>query len=207
MPSAFTAEEKIRLTRVLLETGHALFTTQGLRKTSLDDLVAPAGIAKSSFYLFFDSKESLYLDLMVARMAEVKRKVVDGALLAGADARDGLRRFLHAAVAELANDPLYRRLMTHPEEMDAATRKLDPARIAATPDNPVTALAAFISERQDAGALVPADPAVITGVLRAVLLLPMHTDRLGAAHYPQILDLLIDIVATGLTDPEGAGQR
>ena len=88
--------------------------------------------------------------------------------------------------------------MTHPEEMEAVARKLDPARVTTTPDNPVTAVAAFLADRSDD--LVDADPAVIIGVLQAVLLMPMHRDRLANPElYPQVLDLLIDLVAGGLT--------
>ncbi|MPZ64820.1 MAG: TetR family transcriptional regulator [Pseudonocardiaceae bacterium] len=204
MPPAFSGVEKTRIRKVLLDAGHRLFTTQGLRKTSLEDIVAPAGIAKSSFYLFFDSKEALYLELMMARMSAVKKKVIDGALLAEPSTREGLRRFLHASIDELATDPLYGRLMTHPDELEAVARKLDLSRLTAEPDNPATALTTFIGQRQSSGDLIPAEPAVITGVLQAVLLLPMHAARLSdPRRYPEILDLLIDIVAAGLTRREG----
>lgn len=201
MPPAFTAEEKARITEQLLETGGRLFTAQGLRKTSLEELMAPTGVAKSSFYVFFDSKEDLYLELMVRQSAEVKRKVVDGALLAADGPRDGLRRFLHATLEELSANPLWRRLMTHPEEMQAVARKLDPARVTAMADNPVTALTDYLATHQDD--LIPADPLVITGVLQCVLLVPMYAERLGdPVLQARIVDLLVDIVAAGLT----AGQ-
>jgi AcrR family transcriptional regulator len=200
MPPAFTAEEKARITRLLLETGEQLFTSQGLRKTSLEELMAPTGVAKSSFYVFFDSKEALYLELMIRQSSEVKRKVIDGALLSTDDSREGLRRFLYATLDELSTNPLWRRLMTHPEEMQAVARKLDPARVTAMDDNPVTALNAFVADRTRAGTLRPAEPAVIIGVLQCVLLVPMFAERLGdPALYPKILDLLVDIVAAGLT--------
>ncbi|OOC53557.1 MULTISPECIES: TetR/AcrR family transcriptional regulator [Nocardiopsis] len=200
MPPAFSEQEKERITALLLESGRALFTTRGLRKTSLEELVAPAGIAKSSFYVFFDSKEALYLELMLRQMAEVRERVIDGALTSTDDVREGLRRFLRASLDELGSNPLYGRLMTHPEEMDAVVRKVDPARVNASPDNPANALAEFVAAGLGSGDLVKAHPAAITGVIQAVLLLPMNADRLASPeHYPQTLDLLVDIVARGLT--------
>ncbi|WP_214409172.1 TetR/AcrR family transcriptional regulator [Sphaerisporangium fuscum] len=199
MPPAFTAEEKARITALLLETGEKLFTSQGLRKTSLEELMAPAGVAKSSFYVFFDSKEALYLELMLRQSGEVKRRVIDGALLSADDPREGLRRFLRATIEELAVNPLWRRLMTHPEEMQAVARKLDPERVAAMSDSPATALTEYVAARGAQGELVAAEPAVIIGVLQCVLLVPMFVERLGEpALHPKILDLLIDIVAAGL---------
>ncbi|MGW0479336.1 TetR/AcrR family transcriptional regulator [Nonomuraea sp. NPDC003214] len=200
MPPAFSAEEKARITAVLLETGQRLFTSQGLRKTSLEELMAPTGVAKSSFYVFFDSKEALYLELMLRQTGEVKRRVIDDGLLGARDTREGLRRFLRATLAELSANPLWRRLMTHPEEMQAVARKLDPARVSAIADNPATALGAYVTARQADGELVAADPAVVIGVLQCVLLVPMFADRLGDPDLQaRVLDLLIDLVTAGLT--------
>ncbi|OXM75148.1 MULTISPECIES: TetR/AcrR family transcriptional regulator [Amycolatopsis] len=203
MPPGFSAEERARITELLLTTGHELFTRQGLRKTSLEELVAPAGMAKSTFYQFFDSKEALYLELMLREAGEVKRRVVDQALRTTGDTREGLRRFLRATLHELATNPLWRRLIVHPEEMQAVARKLPPERIASTPDNPAVALAQFVAEKQDAGELIDADPAVVVGVLQTVLLVPLYAERLGdPAHHDAITGLLIDIVTAGLTKTE-----
>jgi len=200
MPPAFSPQEKARITDLLLGSGEALFTTRGLRKTSLEELVAPAGIAKSSFYVFFGSKEALYLELMLRRMADVRRRVIDEALTSTDDTEEALRRFLRATLGVLDTDPLYRRLMTHPEEMDAVLRKADPARLDGFSDNPVHALNAFVTAGLEDGQLAPAPPAAVVGVLQAVMLLPMNADRLASpGSYQQTLDLLIDIIARGLT--------
>lgn len=204
MPAAFTEAERKRIARRLRKEGLRLFGSQGLRKTSLDDLVRPIGIAKSTFYVFFDSKEALYLDLMRHRMADVKRQVIDEALEKGTDTRDGLRRFLRATIEVLRTDPLYRRLMDEPEELDAVTAKVDPdADLGA--DNPATALMAYIAEYE--ADFVREDPAVIVGVLQTVLLLPVHAERLGPELFPEILDRVIDLVAAGLTNVEGEKRR
>ena len=61
MAQPFTSEQRDAIRRQLFESAcrHALET--GVRKTSLDALTADAGISKSSFYKFFDSKEQLFL--------------------------------------------------------------------------------------------------------------------------------------------------
>ncbi|GLY64869.1 TetR/AcrR family transcriptional regulator [Amycolatopsis taiwanensis] len=200
MPPAFSAEEKARITRQLLDNGYQLFTRQGLRKTSLEELVASTGMAKSSFYQFFDSKEALYLELMRRETGTVKKKVIDNALRATDDTREGLRSFLRATLDELTANPLWRRLTTHPEEMTAVARKADLQQVTAMADNPATALVHYITEKQHDGELVDATPEVIVGVLQTVLLVPLYAERLGdPGDYPKIIDLLIDIIATGLT--------
>lgn len=203
MPRGFTAEERARITRALLDAGRHLFIDRGLRATSLGELVAPAGIVKSTFYQFFDSKESLYLRLMLDEAGAVKAQVVDRALLSTDDTREALRRFLHATVDVLENNPLWRRLVTEPEELAAVAARLDPEQVAALgADDPSTALVEYVADRQRRGELVGDDPAVVVGALQSVLLLPLNTQHLGDT-YRQSLDLLVDLVATGLTTTEG----
>ncbi|MFI6574190.1 TetR/AcrR family transcriptional regulator [Nocardiopsis sp. NPDC050513] len=202
MPPAFSAEEKARITEILLESGRDLFTTRGLRKTSLEELVAPAGIAKSSFYVFFGSKEALYLELMRRQTADVRRRLVDGALLTSPhDTREALRRFLSATVRELTTNPLYGRLMSHPEEMEMVARKVTPEAVAITSeDNPATALTSFVTARRDEGAVIDADVPVILGALQSVLMFPTYRHHLADPdRADEVLDLLVDAVATALT--------
>lgn len=207
MPRGFTTQERDRISQDLLAAGRELFTKQGLRKTALEELVAPAGIVKSTFYQFFDSKEALYLQLMLDEAGQVKNQVIDRALLSTDDVREGLRRFLHATLEVLETSPLWRRLVTHPEEMAAVAARLEPERISAMGDsNPGTALTAYVADRQRRGDLVGDDPHVVVGVLQSVLLMPFNTAHIAAGDsgtYRESLDLLVDIVTTGLTTDEG----
>ena len=115
MPPPFSTEDRARITEQLLETGRRLFTTQGLRKTSLDELVAPAGIAKTSFYAFFDSKEALYLELMLRQAPQLHRQLA-AVLDQAENARAALSGFLRTTLRMLEDNLLYHRLITHPEK-------------------------------------------------------------------------------------------
>lgn len=63
MAQAFTREQMSAIRVRLFESAqrHALST--GVKKTSLDALTADAGISKSSFYKFYESKEQLFLEV------------------------------------------------------------------------------------------------------------------------------------------------
>jgi hypothetical protein len=49
------------------------------------------------------------------------------------------------------------------------------------------------------GARLEGDPRVLLGVLRAVLMTPLHAEHLGADIYPAVMDRLIDAVTEGIT--------
>lgn len=60
----FGEDEKKRINEKLLSEGERLFSTHGIKKVTIDDLVEAVGIAKASFYTFYESKEYLYLDIV-----------------------------------------------------------------------------------------------------------------------------------------------
>lgn len=196
MAVAFTAGEKQHIARVLLDTGEQLFITQGLKKTSLDELVGPAGIAKGGFYAFFDSKESLYLEVMLRRVPQVAAGV--STALARPPGEESLVAVIHAITDVLVTDPLYRRLLTRPEELDAVTRRVGPEQIARVTPQIVTPLLDYLAAGQRDGILV-ADiaPETLVGVIRAVGLVVVHRDRFGAA-YEQVLAATIRTLARGM---------
>lgn len=60
----FREAEKERIAQQLKVKGEQLFSTIGLKKVTIDELVKAVGIAKASFYVFYPSKEYLYMDIV-----------------------------------------------------------------------------------------------------------------------------------------------
>jgi len=94
MPRAFTAVEKQTIREKLMEAGRACFLRFGLKKTTIEDLTGPAGIAKASFYLFFDSKESLFVELFLQEMPAMMERLLDVSFRATDDTREALIRLM-----------------------------------------------------------------------------------------------------------------
>ena len=59
----FTEQEKEIISNKLLIEGEKLFALHGLKKVTVDDLVAAVNISKGSFYAFYPSKEHLYVEI------------------------------------------------------------------------------------------------------------------------------------------------
>ena len=49
-----------------MREGEKLFERYGYRKVSIDEIVEAAGIAKGTFYLYFDSKDVLYHEIFIS---------------------------------------------------------------------------------------------------------------------------------------------
>lgn len=63
MALPFTDEQRLLIRKRLLESAQRHAVSDGVQKTSLDTLTSEAGISKSSFYKFYESKEALFLEV------------------------------------------------------------------------------------------------------------------------------------------------
>ena len=64
MPKMYSPEEREHIEKRLLETAGECLSLYGVRRTTVDEIVKRAHIAKGSFYLFYSSKEELFLALL-----------------------------------------------------------------------------------------------------------------------------------------------
>lgn len=71
MPKSFTVQEKETIRALLLGACRQSWTQHGYKRTSVDALCRQAGISKGAFYLFFNSKESLFCQVLCAVQDEI----------------------------------------------------------------------------------------------------------------------------------------
>lgn len=64
MARSFTGQEKENIKKNLMEICKKSWTQYGYKKTSVDDICKKAGISKGAFYIFFNSKESLFCEVL-----------------------------------------------------------------------------------------------------------------------------------------------
>ncbi len=76
MARSFTEREKENIKRSLQDACKQSWTQYGYKKTSVDDLCKQVGISKGAFYLFFESKESLFCEVLCS----VQEQICNGAL-------------------------------------------------------------------------------------------------------------------------------
>lgn len=60
----------------ILASALTVFATKGYHETSVSDLVDAAGVARGTFYLYFDGKEALFLELVADLQHHLRANVV-----------------------------------------------------------------------------------------------------------------------------------
>ncbi len=108
MPRPFSQQEREALRQRLMEQGLERFRRHGLRGLRIDELCRDVGIAKGSFYAFFDNKEALYFALAEQRDAMHKEQILAELAATQGGPEVVLGVFFDSMLARLETDPLVR---------------------------------------------------------------------------------------------------
>lgn len=199
MAKAFTEDQRFQAREALLKEGRRLFIEGGLGEISLSRLSEAAGIAKTSFYAFFPSKEDMLLDLLAAEAPGVSQRVMAPLADPLVPAREALSKFLHAMLAEYRSNPFLARLVREPQTLGAIARRVraeDLERKTTWMERP---LAAFFTSRIAAGDIAPQPVEMLMDVIRSVSLLSLHRDQFGNdERFEATSSMLIALVTAGL---------
>ena len=71
MARSFSEREKENIRKSLIEICKQNWTQYGYKKTSVDEICKQTGISKGAFYLFFESKEALFCEILCSVQREI----------------------------------------------------------------------------------------------------------------------------------------
>jgi AcrR family transcriptional regulator len=87
-PKAFTEDEKGIVRSKLVEAALKFLSTTGIKKTTVEELARAAGISKGAFYMFYESKELLFLDALEEVQSKIHEEIISQ-IQKSSDKREG----------------------------------------------------------------------------------------------------------------------
>jgi len=178
-----------------MSTGKELFTQYGLKKTSVDEIVKACGIAKGSFYAFFQSKEELYYTIMQEEETFKDQKIRE-MLNSERSPKELLKGLFDLSFEMLETNPFLKRVQQR-DEYELLIRKLPKDKLEEHIQADNRAGAELIKQWQEKQVIIDKDPEVIIGLLRSVMLLSLHREEIGGK-FDQVKELLLECVTEGL---------
>jgi AcrR family transcriptional regulator len=196
MPKAFTQSQKDQVKLNLLKKGREFFIKYGLKRTSVDDLVRAAGIAKGSFYRFFESKEALFMavheaseeklrtDLM-RKLEEIKEPV------------DKLRFFLKSSFTILEEDPLMLAVFGK-GELESFSGFISSKQYEEHYRENIMFMKDLIQRWQKEGIIRKVDAEVAGNLIASAFFIYLQRETLGTEMYAKVTNMLIESLVSYL---------
>lgn len=136
---SLTIKKKQLKEKELLLAAYDLFASRGIEKTSIDDIVKKAGVAKGTFYLYFKDKYSVLNKLILQKSNQImKDALAQTNSLGSKDFRERTLFFIDYIINHLNNNTsllklinkniswgLYRKAIMKPEEYEEVKKVLD----------------------------------------------------------------------------------
>lgn len=197
----FADDERERIREELVETGRELLLLYGPKKTNVVDITEPVGIAKSTFYRFFDSKADLYLEIYRREIEEFTAQVRSE--LAVVDTtREGLELLFRMYAEWIEENAFIQRMIVQSDHrglyQEVSEEKMEQVQREGLDEfQPI-----FETVRDRDGALPDdVDTVSILGLMSVIGLLVMHREEFeeyDPGYYERVRDLLIPALASGL---------
>ena len=175
----------------LIDAARIVFRDKTISQVTIDELAGAAGIARSGFYFYFESKQALLAALVDQRLAEADLEMAEWLASDGLD-REGLRRGLAAGLARWKVDGRWLReaFITPdpgPDVMHVRDRLVD---------NGCSLFSKRISRDARAGRTVGGPPDLLAKMavhLRSAMFADVYADP-GAFDDDELLDTLTDAI-------------
>ncbi len=194
MPKAFTEQEKELIRRRLLEQGHKQFSAYGLRKTNIEELAEASGISKGAFYLFYASKEALFMDVVEQVEQRFRQELFAMVDLPGPSPRARLFALLQHAFHRVKTIPLLQFLTS--SDYDLLFRRVPPETFQEHLANDRAFINDLIARCQNAGIPIRVQPEEMVSLLYPLVLTILHEEEYsGTFPVGSSVDVFLEVVA------------
>ncbi len=202
MPRIFSDADRQAIRERLLLAGREQFRQFGLRKTNVEGLARTAGIAKGTFYNFFQSKEDLCLEIF-DREQHIIEEGIRSILQEHTEAFPAIRAVMAYNLEFLRTDSLIQRLREL-DEISLLARGVRAEKLQEhlNADHDLTTM--LIAGLRDRGAACDIGPEVLAGILRALVMASMHEQEIGVDVFDSAMQKIFDWVGAGLVSAGAA---
>lgn len=193
MPKAFSQHEKEIIRAQMREKGKTLFEKQGVKKTNVDELTEAVGISKGAFYLFYASKEELFLEILEELEQEIQTKILAFTIKPKPSTKKNVSDLLKAFLLTRDTYPLLKNLGK--SEFEYLVRKVPPEWVMKHANKDEEFINQFINKIKQEGIVVKSSPRVVSNLIKTLFFVSLYLEEIGETAYQETMDVMIDMVA------------
>jgi AcrR family transcriptional regulator len=200
MPKHFSTEDKEEIRRNLILAGKKLFTQYGFSKTTITDITQEAKIGKGTFYLFFETKGDIFVEIYTEEWINVHNLMKNKFLHKKGKLSDLITEYIYDNKNYLFNQPLLS-IVYDREALNAITDKGAHAKLAQFAKLSNEKLKTIVDSWIEAKHLdMSLSPEIIVGMMSCLSFLNFHRDAIIGVDYDEIIKYLIEGISLVVTE-------
>jgi len=195
MPKGFSKKEKELIRKRLIKAGKEIFSRQGFKKTSIDEIIRLVNISKGAFYLFFQSKEVFFFEVLENMEDEFRASlsiVVENKALSP---EKRLKEYFLKCFDFMESNSLL--LKTKYQEMESLMANLPEEKLKTHMNRDMDFIADYINKQNtDSNQAIPADNKALKGFYLFLFYIFLHKKDIGESEYHAGIDLLLEMACS-----------
>lgn len=185
--------------QLIYETAKTIFSEKGFKDTSIQTITKEAGIAVGTFYLYYSSKEQLFMEIFKDENTKLKRSFL-GSLDSKQSPQAIIRKMLLVNQEGIQSNPILREWYLS-EDFRKIERAYRDEHAIDSLDFLYDTFLTLVQRWQTEGKMrADIDSRLIMKVFEAIINIDTHKDEIGMEYFPALLDTITDLVLKGLTD-------
>lgn len=202
---SFTEKEKEYYTQELLKKGRSVFARYGVKKTTIEELTRAVGIAKGSFYLFFESKEELFFRILKDEVRICREENLRRVEAQRGNPYHMVKEFLQTLLYDVTENPIVS-IAVSEEGRELMAREAISHEIKYGGEMKAGLDGVVFTWIRD-GVIANNDVEAAANMIRSLFVLAENRDKFAEGQFDKAMALLVDFMARGLTDTHLASEQ
>ncbi|GHU62437.1 hypothetical protein AGMMS49983_03860 [Clostridia bacterium] len=204
MPKHFSAEERDSIKADLIEAGKKMFAKYGFSKTTIEDITQEAQIGKGTFYLFFETKGDIFVEIYTEEWLKANALMQAKYMNKKGKLGDLILEYIYDNKKYLAESPLLFSIYDQ-AALNAVSDKGAHARLAKFNTLSNEKVEMIVNSWMEANQVNAAlSPKVITGMMTCISYLNFHRDAIRGVDFDEIVKYLTEGISLVVAAHENA---
>ena len=183
----------------LYSLAKTMFSEKGFKNTSIQAITKAADMAVGTFYLYYSSKEQLFMEIFKDENTRLKKSFLE-TLDLGQSPKEIIAQMLRLNQEGLQASPILREWYAS-EEFRKIERTYREEHAIDSLDFLYDTFYMLVQRWQAEGNMrSDIDSQMIMKIFEAIINIDTHKDEIGLEYFPDLLHILTDLVLTGLTE-------
>jgi len=180
--------------------GKTLFSEQGFKKTNVSQITEMAGMATGTFYLYYQSKEALFMDIYMDENEKLKRANMEGLDVDG-DPLAVIQEVMQRNTVGMKANPILREWYNK-DVFSKIEKKFKEQKGLERVDFVYDTFFQIIRKWQADGKMRDdMDTGMIMALFAFMIVIDLHKEEIGVQYFPEIQDILVQFIMDGLRRP------
>ncbi len=183
----------------ILKNARELFYAHGFKDTNVSAITKKTGIAAGTFYLYYPSKDKLFMDIYLEENAKLKRSIMEKIDLDGEPLKV-MQEMMYLNFKGMSENPILREwynrdVFSKIEQNYREENGLDNVNFMYD-----TFLKVVKKWQEDGKMRNDIDAEMIMAIFSALVNIDLHKEDIGLKYFPEVLEYMAEFTMKGLQD-------